>query len=126
MRGIFILLAVVSFTASCARSPVRVASAGDAIHATDAVDPAPGVIEMAPLYVDAREVYARKIAGASAAATRLCGQEQRCPVVRVRRADMYQRADGTIWTVVRINACGEERVYEETLAGWSDATARLR
>lgn len=133
MRGafFFIVLATISVTASCVRAPMpMVANAGDAVElptATDAVSEPPATfIEMPPLYVDAREVYARKVKTASTAATKLCARQLDCPAVRVRRADMYRRADGTLWTVVRLNACGEERVYEETLAGWSDATARLR
>jgi hypothetical protein len=127
MRGtsLFIVLVALSFTASCVRSPM-LASAGDAVDLPTATDADTNVIEMPALYVDAAEIYARKTKSASAAATKLATRELTCPAVRVRRADMYQRADGTFWTVVRLNACGEERVYEETAAGWSDATSRLR
>jgi hypothetical protein len=131
MRGAlpFIVLATLSFTGSCAHS-LMLADGADVIElptATDAVpDLATNLIEMPTAYVDGREIYAEKINLASAAATELCARQLNCPAVRVRRADMYQRADGTIWTVVRLNACGEERVYEETLAGWNDATSRLR
>lgn len=130
MRGVlpFIVL-VLSLTASCARAPVMLANAGDAVDpptATDAVSVPASVVEMPPLYVDARDIYARKIEGASAESTKLCARQVGCPAVRVRRADMYQREDGTFWTVVRLNACGEERVYEEKASGWSDATSRLR
>ena len=63
-----------------------------------------------------------------AAAEVVAFHEQRfgCPAVRVRRADSLVRGDGTPWLVVRLQACGEERVYEKTDLGWSDATARLR
>jgi hypothetical protein len=130
MRGAlpFIVLVTLSLTASCVRAPM-LANAGDAVDpptATDAVSIPASVIEMPPLYVDARDIYARKIEGASAASTVLCSRQLACPAVRVRRAYMYQRADGTLWTVVRLNACGEERVYEEKASGWSDATSRLR
>jgi hypothetical protein len=130
MRGALLFIGLAMSTASCVRAPTLVANAGDAVGlptATDAASNPPAtLIEMPPLYVDAREVYARKIKTASTEATKLCARRLNCPAVRVRRADMYRRADGTLWTVVRMNVCGEERVYEETLAGWSDATARLR
>ena len=136
MRGalLFIVFIALSFTASCVRSPmlanVMLASAGDALPLPAAKDEVPvatsSFIEMPPLYVDASEEYARKIERASAVATDLCAREWSCPAVRVRRADLYEQADGTTRTVVRLNACGEERVYEKTRWGWNDATWRLR
>jgi hypothetical protein len=87
---------------------------------------APSLIEMPPLYVDARAAYAQKMKIAAAQATALCARQLNCPAVRVRRVDHYIRADNTPWTVVRLNACGEERVYEKTPKGWKDATWRLR
>ncbi len=126
---LFIVFATLSFTASCVRSPM-LASAGDAVGLPAAGDavvvPSGGFIEMPPLYVDATNRYGQRIKRASAAATALCARRLSCPAVRVLRADWYLRADGTPWTVVRMNACGEQRVYEKTPSGWSDATARLR
>lgn len=120
---IFVML---SLTASCARSPVVVANAGDVLPAaTDAI-PSTGLIEMPSLHVVSTKSFGQQIEEASADATTLSARELNCPAVRVRRADLYQRPDGTTWTVVRMNVCGEERVYEKTLSGWNDATARLR
>jgi len=101
------------------------ADAGDAVRLT-ATDAVPGFIEMPPLYVDSREAYGQKIKKASADATDLCARQLNCPAVRVLRADSYEQTDGTSWTVVRLNACGEQRVYEKTRGGWNDATSRLR
>lgn len=130
MRGasLFIAFTALFLTASCVRSPVLVANAGDVLPAaTDAVPSAgAGMIEMPPLYVVSTKSFGQKIEEASADATALSARELNCPAVRVRRADLYQRPDGTTWTVVRMNVCGEERVYEKTLSGWNDATARLR
>lgn len=122
---LFFAFAALSLTTSCIRSPM-LADAGDAVDPPTATDAVVGFIEMPPLYVDSREHYGRKIEKASTDATALCARQLNCPSVRVLRADAYQRADGTSWTVVRLNACGEQRVYEETRWGWSDATARLR
>jgi hypothetical protein len=106
------------------------ASAGDAVLPPAAAEAdeltAPGFVEMPPIYVDAREQYAKRVEKASTDATELCSRELSCPAVRVVRAGLYRRGDGTVWTVVRLNACGEERVYEKTSSGWNDATARLR
>lgn len=129
MRGtlLIILIIALSFTASCVRAPL-LADAGDVIPRATATDESPStsLIHMPPLYVDASHIYAQKIKKASVDATVLCARKLNCPAVRVRRADSYVREDGTTWTVVRLNACGQERVYEETLLGWSDATSRLR
>jgi hypothetical protein len=135
MRGalLFLVCMALSFTASCVRSPipsrVMLASAGDVVPlstATDAPAESSTLIEMPPVYVDAKQDYALKIERASADATDLCARLTKCPAVRVRRADLYEQADGTAWTVVRLSACGEERVYEKTRWGWNDATWRLR
>ena len=129
MRGALLFIVFTTFTASCVRSPI-LADARDVVllpTATDAIpDTAANSIEMPPLYVDGAESYGQKIRRAAADAAEVCARELRCPAVRVRRADLYQRADGTFWTVVRMNACGEERVYEKTRSGWNDAPSRLR
>ena len=118
-----VVLAAASFTASCVHAPPMLADASDVVPAPTATD-ADDVIEMPPLYVES--TYGQKIARASAEAIDLATRKLNCPAVRVLRADSYERADGTSWTVVRVNACGEQRVYEETSLGWRDATARLR
>jgi hypothetical protein len=122
---LFVVLMTMSFSASCMRSPM-LADAGDVVPQRTATDAVMGYVEMPPLYVDASAHYGRKIKKASADATELCARQLNCPAVRVLRADAYQRADGTSWTVVRLNACGEQRVYEQTRHGWNDATSRLR
>jgi hypothetical protein len=122
MRAPLMLVVVPSlfFTASCVRSPM-LADASDVL--TTGSD-ANVVIEMPPVYVES--TYEQRIAKASAEATELATRKLSCPAVRVLRADSFERADGTVWTVVRMNACGEQRVYAETRLGWHDATARLR
>lgn len=123
------IVSLLSLTAACIPSSMLV-SAQDAVFpptAMGAVPVATGkMIEMPPVVVDGRVIYGRMIKRASADATALCARELDCPAVRVRRADHYVREDGTPWTVVRLNACGEDRVYEKTLEGWKDATSRLR
>lgn len=108
------------FTASCVRSPML----ADASDVLATASDANVVIEMPPVYVESS--YEQRIAKASAEATELAARNLSCPAVRVLRADSFERADGTVWTVVRMNACGEQRVYAETSLGWNDATARLR
>jgi hypothetical protein len=121
--SLFVMLSfTLPFTVSCVRSPM-LADASDVVALPTATD-ADGVIEMPPVYVESS--YGQKIARASAEATDLATRKLNCPAVRVVRADSYERADGTSWTVVRLNVCGEQRVYEETSQGWHEATARLR
>jgi len=86
----------------------------------------PNLIETPPLLADARAACAQKIEIAAAQAIALCARQLNCPAVRVLRVNHHIRADKTPWTVVRLNACGEERVYEKTPQGWKDATWRLR
>ena len=116
-----LLLLVASTLLSCASTAALDAPVPHVVPAA-----APTLVEMPPLYVDARAAYARKMKTAAAQATALCVRQCNCPAVRVRRVDLYIRADNTPWTVVRLNACGEERVYEKTPEGWKDATWRLR
>lgn len=131
MRGaLFVVLcAVLSLTAACARQPLRARAAPGVLVASAAStghDAIQGLIEMPPLFVDGRESYRLRVERAAAAATAFSARQLSCPAVHVRRADHYIRADGTPWTVVRVNACGEEHVYEQRLGDWQDATARLR
>lgn len=117
---LFLVVGTFSLTASCVRSPM-LADASDVVDLPTATD---AVIEMPPVVVESS--YAQKIAIASAEATRLAAHRLNCPAVMVLRADAYERADGTPWTVIRMLVCGEQRVYERTRQGWNDATARLR
>jgi hypothetical protein len=125
MRGVLLLsFGVLLTTAGCAHAPppaadgVLVASAGQSAAAMNRV-------EMPPLYVQARENYGQQIEWASTDATELCARQSGCPVVRVRRTDLYLRPDGSTWTVVRLSACGEERVYAKSHGRWSEASWRL-
>ena len=116
------IIPVVSMLSSAAC--VRPLMLADASKAVDIATDASGVIEMPPAYVESS--YPQKIAGAAAEVRELASRSLNCPAVRVLRADAYERADGTSWTVVRLNACGEQRVYEAANGGWREATARLR
>lgn len=113
------MLLLLSATA-CSHQPM-LADAGDVIRqtATDA-----NTNTNAPLsWSDCTNI--QRVA---ADAARAHAERTGCPVVRVRRADILTRSDGSPWLVVRLTACGDERVYERTpvKSDWSDATARLR
>jgi len=49
-----------------------------------------------------------------------------CARVRVERVDRIIRSDGTLWVVVRLNACGEKIVFEKHGNTWRDITWRIR
>ena len=49
-----------------------------------------------------------------------------CPKIRVERADVIVRSNGKLWLVVRLNVCGEKRVYEKQKKSWRDVTWRLK
>ena len=117
---LFLVVGTFSLAASCVRSPM-LADASDVVDLPTATD---SVIEMPPVIVESS--YGQKIATASAEATNLAARRLNCPAVWVLRADAYERADGTPWTVIRLMVCGEQHVYEKTSQGWNDATARLR
>ena len=123
---LFVALCAMPLVTSCARQPTLLADASDVVAEARATDADTGFIEMPPLYVDASTQYRLQVEQASADAIEAHVRRTRCPRVRTLRTDIYRRADGTPWTVVRLHACGEERVYEKTLHGWREATARLR
>lgn len=130
MRGVLViaLFGALSVSAACV-GPAKVSGIGDvrlAAAAPDRIDDSSGFVEMPPLYVDGRESHRLKVERAATEVLGLSARELRCPTVHVRRADHYTRADGSPWTVVRVHACGEDRVYERVTGAWQDATARLR
>ena len=49
-----------------------------------------------------------------------------CPRVRVERIDRIIRSNGSIWVVVRLNACGEKMVFEKHGTIWRDITWKIR
>lgn len=49
-----------------------------------------------------------------------------CPRIRVVRSELLIRRSGKQWAVVRLDVCGETRVYEKRRGRWLDATWRLR
>ena len=49
-----------------------------------------------------------------------------CSRIRVVRSELLIRRSGKQWAVVRLNVCGETRVYEKRRGRWLDATWRLR
>lgn len=127
MRGVLLLgtLGVLLTAAGCAHAPPPTADAVLVASAGEAAPAATNLVEMPPLYVEARGNYGQQIEWASTDATELCARQSGCPVVRVRRTDLYLRPDGSTWTVVRLTACGEERVYAKSHGRWSDASWRL-
>lgn len=65
--------------------------------------------------------------GAAAQATLYATARTGCPKIRVERADVIIRSSGEPWLVVRLNICGEKRVYEKKVnEKWRDATRRLK
>jgi hypothetical protein len=64
--------------------------------------------------------------GAAAEAMLHAAARTGCPRTRVERADAVLRSDGRIWLIVRLDVCGEKRVYEKRRGAWRDATWRLR
>jgi len=106
-------LALIALTGACTHQRPLVADVGVRTTVTDVGS-------------GADTVSPAKVRRAAAEVVALHAQRFGCPAVRVRRADSLVRGDGTPWLVVRLQACGEERVYERTELGWSEATARLR
>jgi hypothetical protein len=49
-----------------------------------------------------------------------------CPKIRISRSEILIRQSGEQWAVVKLNVCGETRVYEKRRGRWLDATWRLR
>jgi hypothetical protein len=70
---------------------------------------------------------AKMSCGAAAQATLYAAARTGCPRVRVERADVIVRSSGKPWLVVKLNVCGEKRVYEKLVnEKWKDVTWKLK
>lgn len=49
-----------------------------------------------------------------------------CPIIRVERVDDIVRSDGTMWKVMRLNVCGEKKVWERRNLIWKDVSWKMR
>ena len=64
--------------------------------------------------------------GGAAEAMLYAASRTGCPKIRVERADVIVRSTGKLWLVVKLNVCGEKRVYEKRKSKWRDVTWRLK
>jgi len=72
------------------------------------------------------QTIAQLSCGAASEAMIYAAAQTACPRIRVERAHVIVRSTGELWLVVKLNVCGEKRVYEKRKTKWRDVTWRLK